>query len=50
LSHGARHLGAIVCVATDKPRDAAFFREKLRGFSALSHLTVEVAKSGMERT
>ncbi len=42
---GPGHLGAIVCVATDKPRDAAFFREKLGRFPALSHLTVEIAKS-----
>ncbi len=42
---GPGHLGAIVCVATDKPRDAAFFREKLRRFPALSHLTVEIARS-----
>ena len=42
---GPGHLGAIVCVATDKPRDAAFFREKLRAFPALSHLTVEIARA-----
>ncbi len=42
---GPGHLGAIICVATDKPRDAAFFRQKLSAFPALSHLTVEIAKS-----
>jgi cation diffusion facilitator family transporter len=41
---GPGHLGAIVCVATDKSRDAAFFRQKLSGFPALSHLTVEIAR------
>ena len=41
---GPGHLGAIVCVATDKPRDAAFFRQKLSSFPTLSHLTVEVAR------
>ncbi|MFI4966009.1 MAG: CDF family Co(II)/Ni(II) efflux transporter DmeF [Caulobacterales bacterium] len=42
---GPGHLGAIVCVATDGVRDADFYRGKLSGFPALSHLTVEIARS-----
>ena len=40
---GPGHLGAIVTVATDQPRPCAYYRSRLAGFSALSHLTVEVA-------
>ncbi|RAK60264.1 cation transporter [Phenylobacterium hankyongense] len=40
---GPGHLGAIVCVATSAPRDAAFYRQKLSAFPALSHLTIEIA-------
>jgi cation diffusion facilitator family transporter len=42
---GPGHLGAIVGVATNTPRDEAFYREKLSQFPSLSHLTIEVAKS-----
>lgn len=42
---GPGHLGAILCVATKTTRDAAFYRAKLRAFPAVSHLTVEIARS-----
>jgi cation diffusion facilitator family transporter len=41
---GPGHLGAVVCVATAEARDCAFYRERLKGFKALSHVTVEVVK------
>ncbi|HVO46440.1 MAG TPA: CDF family Co(II)/Ni(II) efflux transporter DmeF [Steroidobacteraceae bacterium] len=43
---GPGHLGAVLSVVTDKPRDAAFYRGRLRDFRALSHVTVEVARLG----
>ena len=43
---GPGHLGAVLSVVTDKPRDAAFYRDRLRHFRALSHVTVEVARLG----
>ena len=42
---GPGHLGAIVSVATPKPRDAAYYRERLAEFTDVSHLTVEVLQS-----
>lgn len=39
---GPGHLGAIVCVATTKPHEAAHYRQRLAGFTDLSHITVEV--------
>ena len=39
---GPGHLGAIVCVVTDKTHGAAYYRQKLAGFADLSHVTVEV--------
>jgi cation diffusion facilitator family transporter len=42
---GPGHLGAIVCVTTPTTRDAGFYRSQLLGLGALSHLTVEVARS-----
>jgi cation diffusion facilitator family transporter len=42
---GPGHLGAIVTVATDKPRDPAYYRQRLERFRDLSHLTVEVCPS-----
>ncbi len=39
---GPGHLGAILCVGTAQARDAAYYRERLRRFQALSHITVEV--------
>jgi cation diffusion facilitator family transporter len=39
---GPGHLGAIVSVATARPRSAEFYRARLRRFAALSHLTIEV--------
>lgn len=44
---GPGHLGAIVSVSTANDRTADFYREKLAGFSSLSHLTVEVAKAAL---
>ena len=39
---GPGHLGAIVSVITQRPRDAAYYRSRLARFPALSHLTIEV--------
>jgi cation diffusion facilitator family transporter len=42
---GPGHLGAIVCVATTKPHEAAHYRQRLAGFADLSHITVEVLRA-----
>jgi cation diffusion facilitator family transporter len=42
---GPGHLGAVVSVLTSKSRDCAFYRERLKSFESLSHVTVEVTKS-----
>jgi cation diffusion facilitator family transporter len=39
---GPGHLGAIISVATTKPRNARFYRALLRPYKTLSHVTVEV--------
>ncbi|MGZ3375588.1 MAG: CDF family Co(II)/Ni(II) efflux transporter DmeF [Phenylobacterium sp.] len=39
---GPGHLGAIVTVATDRARSCDYYRNRLAGFTSLSHLTVEV--------
>jgi cation diffusion facilitator family transporter len=39
---GPGHLGAIVAVATPKPRGPDYYQNLLRRFSALSHVTVQV--------
>ena len=39
---GPGHLGVILAVATDAPRDAAFYRARLAEMPALSHVTIEV--------
>ncbi len=39
---GPGHLGAIVSVATQRPRGPEYYRSLLGRFSALSHLTVQV--------
>jgi len=41
---GPGHLGAIISVATDRERDASFYRERLVGLPHLSHLTIEVVR------
>jgi cation diffusion facilitator family transporter len=41
---GPGHLGAIVGVATDGGREAAFYRSKLERLPSVSHLTVEVTR------
>ena len=43
---GPGHLGAIVSVATRSERDAGYYRARLAGEPALSHLTVEVLRTG----
>lgn len=43
---GPGHLGVIVAVATDAPRDAAFYRARLAEVPALSHVTIEVQRGG----
>jgi cation diffusion facilitator family transporter len=42
---GPGHLGAIVAIRTDQPRGPAFYRTRLGGFTALSHLTIEVDRA-----
>ncbi|MGH6819680.1 MAG: CDF family Co(II)/Ni(II) efflux transporter DmeF [Methylocella sp.] len=39
---GPGHLGAIVSIMTEKPRDAEFYRSRLSRFRMLSHVTIEV--------
>jgi Co/Zn/Cd efflux system component len=39
---GPGHLGAILSVGTRTARDPDYYRARLQGFRALSHLTVEV--------
>jgi len=39
---GPGHLGAIVSIATTAQREPAHYRQRLAGFSDLSHVTVEV--------
>lgn len=39
---GPGHLGAIVEVATQRPRSAAYYQSLLKRFRALSHVTVQV--------
>ena len=39
---GPGHLGAIVAVATQRPRGAAYYQSMLNRFRALSHVTVQV--------
>jgi cation diffusion facilitator family transporter len=39
---GPGHLGAIVAVATRRPRGAAYYQSLLKRFRALSHVTVQV--------
>jgi cation diffusion facilitator family transporter len=43
---GPGHLGAILAVCTDQPRDAEHYRAKLSRFRTLSHLTIEVIPAG----
>ncbi|MGA8498795.1 MAG: CDF family Co(II)/Ni(II) efflux transporter DmeF [Xanthobacteraceae bacterium] len=42
---GPGHLGAILSVATTKPRDAGHYRRLLHHFRNLSHVTVEVQQT-----
>jgi cation diffusion facilitator family transporter len=42
---GPGHLGAVVSVLTDKPRDCAFYQARLKGYESLSHVTVEVTNT-----
>jgi cation diffusion facilitator family transporter len=42
---GPGHLGAIISVLTDAPRDAEFYRSRLSRFRTLSHVTIEVRRA-----
>jgi len=42
---GPGHLAAVVAIATSKPRDATFYRDRLSSFACLSHITVEVTRA-----
>ena len=46
---GPGHLGAIVMVATDEAHTAAHYRERLAGFTTVSHLTIEVTPTAALR-
>jgi len=41
---GPGHLAAVLEIATSKPRDALFYRDRLSAFECLSHITVEVSR------
>lgn len=41
---GPGHLGAILCVATQRQRGPEYYQSLLRRFRALSHVTVQVQK------
>ena len=43
---GPGHLGAVLCVATDHAHAPDDYRDRLRGFKTLSHVTVEVSRAG----
>ncbi len=45
---GPGHLGAIISVTTLHGRGQGFYRERLKGFSALSHVTIEVVTARRE--
>ena len=47
---GPGHLGAVVSVMTAEARDCDFYRDRLRQFASLSHVTVEVMKPGGSAT
>jgi cation diffusion facilitator family transporter len=42
---GPGHLAAVLAIATNKSRDAAFYRSRLGAFESLSHVTVEVTRA-----
>ncbi len=42
---GPGHLGAILSVLTDAPRDTEFYRSRLSHFRMLSHVTIEVRRA-----
>jgi cation diffusion facilitator family transporter len=42
---GPGHLGAVLSVVTDAPRDCAYYRARLEPFKSLSHVTVEVIRT-----
>jgi cation diffusion facilitator family transporter len=39
---GPGHLGATIVIATWRERDNRYYRDRLSGFSELSHLTIEI--------
>jgi cation diffusion facilitator family transporter len=45
---GPGHLGAIISMTTPHGRDQGFYRERLKGFAALSHVTIEVVTARCE--
>lgn len=48
---GPGHLGAIIAIHTDSPRETAFYRDRLKHLEHLSHVTIEVfARSGPRPT
>lgn len=42
---GPGHLGVILAITTEQSRDHRFYREKLAGFPALSHVTIEIERT-----
>jgi Cation efflux family len=47
---GPGHLCAVISVLTSEARDCAFYRERLKNFKSLSHVTVEVMKSAADQS
>jgi len=41
---GPGHLGAVVSIVTAQARECGYYKQRLQGLKALSHLTVEVVK------
>jgi cation diffusion facilitator family transporter len=44
---GPGHLGAVVSVLTNKSRDCAYYRARLKDYKSLSHVTVEVTNTAV---
>jgi len=47
---GPRHLAAIVSVVTHEPREPSHYKELLRQFDDLAHVTIEVERCNEDRT
>lgn len=43
---GPGHLGAIIAVSTQSPRASSYYASRIKGFKALSHVTIQVTQLG----